>query len=140
MKILIILLIASGIGFASWGAEGESALFLSFGGKATIVAVVDDFMFGVLENPRTKPYFLNVDQKKTKEHLSDFICVTMEGPCQYPGRTMKKAHSGLGISKGDYNALVEVLRTAMDKNNVPNRAQNKLLARLAPMYREIIEK
>lgn len=140
MKILMMISIALGISLSSLAGEGESALFLDFGGKATIVAVVDDFMFGVLENPRTKPYFLNVDQKKTKEHLSEFICVTMEGPCQYPGRTMKKAHSGLGISKADDNALVEVLRTAMDKNKVPNRAQNKLLSRLAPMYRDIIEK
>ena len=33
--------------------------------------------------------------------------------------------------------LVQQFQFAMDKHNVPFSAQNKLLAKLAPMYREI---
>ena len=41
------------------------------------------------------------------------------------------------IGRGHFNALVEDLQIAMDKRGIPFRAQNRLLAKLAPMYREI---
>jgi hemoglobin len=51
---------------------------------------------------------------------------------------MKPMHANLGITRENFNALIEQLQFAMDKNNVPFRAQNKLLAVLAPMHREIV--
>ena len=59
------------------------------------------------------------------------------GPCGYTGRDMKSSHKGLDIGRGHFNALVEDLQIAMDKRGIPFRAQNKLLAKLAPMHREI---
>ena len=44
------------------------------------------------------------------------------------------------IRKGDFNALVEVLQQAMDAQGIAFTAQNRLLARLAPMHRDIINK
>ena len=51
---------------------------------------------------------------------------------------MKSSHAGLGIDRADFNRLVEVLQVAMNQHKVPFRAQNKLLAKLAPMHREIV--
>ncbi len=51
---------------------------------------------------------------------------------------MKKAHSGMDITKSDFNALVEVLQLSMDDQNIPFSVQNRMLARLAPMHREIV--
>jgi hemoglobin len=42
------------------------------------------------------------------------------------------------VSKGDFNALVEVLQQSMDAQGIGFGTQNKLLGRLAPMHREII--
>jgi len=39
-----------------------------------------------------------------------------------------------------FNALVEALQIAMQKRGIPTRAQNKLLAKLASMHREIINR
>ena len=41
------------------------------------------------------------------------------------------------VNREAFNALVEQFQFAMDKHNVPFSAQNKMLAKLAPMYREI---
>jgi hemoglobin len=38
------------------------------------------------------------------------------------------------------NALIENLQFAMDKEGVPFAAQNKLLAKLAPQQRDIVER
>jgi hemoglobin len=51
---------------------------------------------------------------------------------------MKAAHADLGIRKADFNALVEVLQDTMDQRRIPFRTQNRLLALLAPMHRDII--
>ena len=50
---------------------------------------------------------------------------------------MVAAHKGLGIERSAFNALVEDLQLAMDARKIPFRAQNRLLAKLAPMHREI---
>ena len=55
-------------------------------------------------------------------------------------RAERRFHANLAINRENFNALVEQLQFAMDKNNVPFRAQNKLLAVLAPMHRDIITK
>ena len=50
---------------------------------------------------------------------------------------MKAAHAQLGINRGEFNALVEDLQITMTKHHIPFRSQNKLLAKLAPMHREV---
>lgn len=51
---------------------------------------------------------------------------------------MKRAHEDLGISRRDFNALVEILQQAMEAKAIPFAAQNGMLARLAPMHRDIV--
>lgn len=138
-NIIVSILVMTFVGTVS-ADEKQSELFNDFGGKPGLVKVVDDFMIGLLAEPKTKPSFINADQKHIKEMLVDQFCELLEGPCKYTGKSMEKSHSGLDIKKSEFNALVECLRTAMSKNNVPMRSQNKLLARLAPMHKDIIGK
>jgi len=51
---------------------------------------------------------------------------------------MVEAHAAFKIERAHFSALVEVLQVAMDKRGIPFRAQNKLLAVLAPMHREVV--
>jgi hemoglobin len=53
---------------------------------------------------------------------------------------MKAAHEGMGIRTSHFNALVEVLQQSMDARQIPFTVQNRMLARLAPMHRDIIAK
>jgi hemoglobin len=61
-------------------------------------------------------------------------------PCQYTGKDMKTAHMGMGISGGDFNALVEDLVGALDKFKVPQHEKDQLLGALAPMKTDIVDK
>ena len=119
-------------------ASGNSALFDTFGGKAGLVKLMDDFMVRLLADPRTGPHFKPANQQRVKEQLVDQFCVVMGGPCVYKGADMKSAHANLDITKGDFNALVEVLQQAMDAQGIAFSAQNQLLAKLAPMHRDVI--
>ena len=118
----------------------DAGIYKEFGEKAGLVTIMDDFMANLLKDPRTKASFENADKTRIKEQLVDQFCYILNGPCEYKGAKMKPIHSNLGINRENFNALVEQLQFAMDKNNVPFRAQNKLLAVLAPMHRDIITK
>ena len=118
----------------------DAGIYKEFGEKAGLVAIMDDFMVNLLKDPRTKAFFENADQQRVKTQLVDQFCFILNGPCEYQGAKMKPIHRALGINRENFNALVEQLQFAMDKHNVSFRAQNKLLAVLAPMHRDIITK
>ncbi len=113
-------------------------VFEQFGSKPGMDAMVEDFMIKLIEDPRTRGYFAEADQKHIKDMLSEQFCVILGGPCTYTGKGMKETHAKLAINEGGFNALIEDLQLAMDMHKIPFRAQNKLLAKLAPMHREVI--
>jgi hemoglobin len=118
-------------------AHADDSLYQTFGGQPGLTKIIDDFYDILLKDPRTLQYFDGAPIKRIKKLLGEQFCELLGGPCTYTGRTMKRAHEGQNIDRAAFDALVEDLQTAMDKNGVPFRAQNKLLAKLAPMYRDI---
>ncbi len=140
--ILLSGAVLSGAVHAQEGVKitDDPTLFKEFGEKAGLVRIMDDFMVNLLKDARTKSFFENTDKTRIKEQLVEQFCFILNGPCEYKGAKMKPIHSNLGINREHFNALVEQLQFAMDKNKVPFRAQNKLLAVLAPMHRDIITK
>ena len=115
----------------------DTKTFQDFGGKEGLVKIMDDFMIGLVADPRTKAFFDNDKQAFIKAMLVEQMCEILNGGCKYPGRDMKTTHANMKVNRAAFNALVEQLQFAMDKNNVPFSSQNRLLAKLAPMYREI---
>lgn len=111
--------------------------FQAFGGREGLVKIMDDFMIGLVADPRTKAFFDNNKQTFIKFMLVEQMCELMNGGCKYAGRDMKTTHTNMKVNREGFNGLVEQFQYAMDKHNVPFAAQNKLLAKLAPMYREI---
>lgn len=121
-------------------AEETSPEYKAFGEKAGLVKLVDDTMINLLADPKTKPFFEKADQPRIKEKLVEQFCVELGGPCTYTGQNMRRAHKGHDINSSHFYALVEALQKAMNTNKIPQRAQNKLLAKLAPMHKDIINK
>jgi hemoglobin len=114
--------------------------FEDFGGEPGLTALMDDFMVILLEDPRMRPFFEKVDQARVKRQLVEQFCAILGGGCTYTGRDMRASHEGMRIDRADFNALVEDLQVAMNRRGIPFRSQNKLLALLAPMHREVINK
>ena len=123
------------------GAEpivGE-AIYKAFHEKPGIERIVDRLIGRVTTDPRIKRRFEFADLNRLKTKLVDQVCYLVGGPCAYSGKDMQEAHRRMGISDADFNALAEDLQLAMDKEGVPFSAQNRLLAKLAPMERPIVE-
>ncbi|HEY4067530.1 MAG TPA: group 1 truncated hemoglobin [Burkholderiaceae bacterium] len=124
--------------FAQTAPPTDDALYRQLGGQPGLVKLTDDFMTRLLADPRMNPFFKDVDQKVFKSQLADQLCEVSGGPCTFKGKDMKKVHEGQDITKSNFNALVEVLQQSLDAQGIPFTAQNKLLAKLAPMHREIV--
>jgi len=71
--------------------------------------------------------------------LIDQVCEATGGPCQYRGRSMKEAHAGMKVTKGEFNALVDDLVATLNQFKVPSAEQDELLAILGPLQSDIVE-
>ncbi|ARN19838.1 group I truncated hemoglobin [Piscinibacter gummiphilus] len=116
----------------------DDTLYHQLGEKPGLAVLMDDFVARLLTDPRLAPFFKDVDQAHLKKQLVDQFCEVSGGPCKLVGPDMKTAHAGIDVTKRDFNALVEVLQQSMDARGIAFSTQNRLLARLAPMHREIV--
>ncbi len=116
----------------------EKSLYDRLGGKASITAVVDDFVARVAVDRRINRFFATTDIPSFKAKLVDQICEASGGPCKYTGRDMKTLHAGMGVSDGDFTALVEDLVATLDKFKVPEKEKTELLGVLGPMRKDIV--
>ncbi len=137
-KLIATLLLSLAAAAGAQTTPADSALYRAFGEKPGLVKLMDDLMLRIEADPRMAAHFREANKKRVKEQLVDQFCQVTGGPCVYGGSDMKATHADLKIGRGDFNALVEVLQQAMDAQGIPFRAQNQLLAQLAPMHREII--
>jgi hemoglobin len=116
----------------------DDALYKAFHGREGIHRIVERLIEINVADPRISEIFKGQDLPHLKAMLEPLICYLLGGPCVYTGKDMKAAHKDLGIQMSDFNALVENLQTAMDREHVPFRDQNRLLAKLAPMERDVV--
>ena len=120
-------------------ASQEKSLYERLGGLPAITAVIDEFVGRVAADTRINKKFGRSNIPRVKAMLVDQVCMATGGPCKYTGNDMKKAHKNMGVTNGEFNALVEDLVGALDKFNVPDKEKNELLSALAPMKAQIVE-
>ena len=121
-------------------AHAEDTLFQDMGGKDVITRVANDTADNFIADPRIKDTFDNTNMDRFKVLLAEQFCQVAGGDCVYHGRTMKETHKALHLTNADFNAVVEDLQKAMDKEGIGFATQNRFLARLAPMQRDIVTK
>jgi hemoglobin len=116
-----------------------SSLYERLGGLDAITAVVDSFVPRCAGDGRINAKFARTDVPRLKKMLVDQVCEATGGPCTYTGRTMKETHDGMGVTAGEFDALVEDLVATLNEFDVPKPEQDELLELLAPMCSEIVE-
>lgn len=117
----------------------DDSLYRDLGELPGITRIVEGMLLNIAGDSRIVEHFENVDIERLREKLIEQFCVEAGGPCEYTGDSMAESHKGQNLTASDFNALVEDLQDAMDTLDVPVRAQNRLLAQLAPMRDEVID-
>jgi hemoglobin len=114
-------------------------LYERLGGTDAITAVVDDFVARCAADERINGKFARTDIGRLKRMLVDQICQASGGPCTYEGRDMRETHDGMGVTAGEFDALVEDLVATLNQFSVPKSEQDELLGLLGPMRSDIVE-
>jgi hemoglobin len=117
----------------------EKSLYDRLGGQPAVSAVIDDFAGRVLADTRINAKFAKSDPARLVANLKSFVCSATGGPCKYTGLSMKASHHNMGVTQGEFGALVEDLVATLDKFKVPEKEKGELLAALGPLGPDIIE-
>lgn len=122
------------------------SLYERVGGAPALKVVVDDFVATAAPDPKVDftrgGTWIASDAAvfTLKKHLVDFMAQALGGPKAYSGRSMKVAHTGMGIAQAQFDAIAGHLKAALVKNKVAPAdiaAIMKIAASTAP---DIVEK
>jgi hemoglobin len=116
--------------------EGRQMLE-AFHGRDGIARIVADLTHAIPYS-RIADVFRATDMKRLERMLNEQFCYILNGGCDYTGRDMKTTHEDQGVTRAEFGALVELLQDAMDAEHVLPSAQNRFLAKLAPMNRDVV--
>lgn len=112
----------------------------SFHGREGIRRIADRLVDLSMADKRIGAIFKGHDDVRLRRTLFEQFCYILNAGCDYTGRDMASSHASLGARKPDLNALVENLQQAMREEGVPFGAQNRFLAKLAPMSEDVVRR
>ena len=117
-----------------------TAMWHVFHEQAGVARIVDGTVDRLIVDRRVSDIFKSHDIVRLRRTLKEQFCYILNGGCDYTGRDMVAAHKDMGLQTADMGALVEDLQAAMRQEKVGFAAQNRLLAKLAPMKRDVVQK
>ncbi|HET8817389.1 MAG TPA: group 1 truncated hemoglobin [Pseudidiomarina sp.] len=132
------MLFALALTLSSASAVADDSLYQELGGQAGISQLMETFVLEIASDDRIIHHFEKTDIERLHRLLTEQVCVIAGGPCEYTGEDMVTVHTGMNITRAEFNALVEDLMTAMEQEEVPVTTQNRLLAALAEMHSEVV--
>ncbi|WP_339689800.1 group 1 truncated hemoglobin [uncultured Pseudoalteromonas sp.] len=136
-KILTtIVLIAS---LAGCSSASNLTLYQQLGGQTGLQRLVDSFINQIGNDEQIIHYFEHANISHFREGFINHLCVLTDGPCEYTRDSMVDIHTGMHITEGDFNHVVDLLINAMNEQNISHTVQNKILAKMAPLRTEIIK-
>jgi hemoglobin len=138
-RFAAIALLALSFSTGAVAADGKS-LYERLGGKPALTAVVNELWAVVSADARINGRFAHTKPEVFGGQLVDFLCQASGGPCQYKGRDMKSAHTGMQLTEAEFNALAEDTIKALNKFNVPAAEQNEVIGMLGSLKGDVINR
>jgi hemoglobin len=117
----------------------EGSLYDRLGGVEAITAVARAFDDRAGKDDRINQKFARTNLERLTKEFVDQLCQDTGGPCTYTGLSMKKAHTNMGVTNGEFDAFIEDLVAVLDDFKVGKAEQGELLNLLRPMRADIVE-
>lgn len=118
--------------------DTSDTIFDQIGGEAAVEAVVEIFYGKVLADPELKDYFATTDIEGLKRHQARFVGMALGATRPYSGRSMKKAHEGMGITEVQFNLVVGHLAAALTEAGVDGPTIEAIAEKLVPLKGDIV--
>ena len=123
---------------ADTATVAQRSLYDRLGGINAITTVVDSFVVRASKDDRINKKFARSDVTRLRFFLIQQVCNVTGGPCDYTGRDMPTTHANMGVTDGEFDALVEDLTATLDQLGVPAAEKNELLGLLGPLRPQIV--
>ena len=120
----------------------ETPLYQRIGGYDVIVAIIDDLFALMRADPRFARFGAgrSLDSRRRAQQLTvDWICAASGGPCYYLGRDLRTSHAGLQITPSEWEASLELTRTALRNHAVGLREGSEFLALFEQYKNDIVD-
>lgn len=118
----------------------QTTLYADLGGDKGLTKIVAGAIKRWEQNPALAEAFKNADTERLEKMLVAQFCSITGGGCKYEGGDMKTVHEKMGVDTRQFNALAEDLQISLAENGVAGSTQNRLIALLAPMKRDVVTK
>ena len=116
----------------------NDSLYERLGGSDKITKIASDLVDNHLLNKAVSPRYADSDVKVLKNGAATFFIAGTGGPSVYEGKDMLATHKGMNISAIEFNAVLDDVLLAMDKNEVEQREQEEVLFILYGMRSDIV--
>lgn len=116
----------------------EQSLYDALGQYEGITKITHQLILVIAKDERVKHRYKGANMSKFKKGMSDYVCAAVGGPCEYKGDNMQLVHAGHNYTNTEFNAIVDDLILAMEQCGIPVTTQNRLLAKLAPTYKDVV--
>lgn len=133
-------LLALAFSSGALAADNGKTLYERLGGKGALTAVVNELWAVVSTDARINASFAHTKPEVFGGQLVDFLCQASGGPCQYRGRDMKSAHTGMKLSDADFNALAEDTVKVLDKFKVPANEKGEVMGLLGSLKGDVVNR
>ncbi|UUZ81827.1 group 1 truncated hemoglobin [Paenibacillus sp. P26] len=110
-----------------------ASLYEKLGGEAAVQAVVEEFYKRILADDTINSFFTGTDMEKLRGHQVKFISFALDGPNQYSGKSMEKAHAGMNLQPQHFQAVAKHLHGALAQFNVSEEDIDEVLTRVASL-------
>jgi hemoglobin len=120
----------------------ETPLYKRIGGYDVIAAIIDDLFALMRADARFARFGAgrSLDSRRRAQQLTvDFVCAASGGPCSYLGRDLRTSHAGLQITPSEWEASLELTRTALRNHSVGLREQSEFLALFEQYKKDIVD-
>lgn len=118
----------------------EQSLYAQFGGAEGLVPVVDEFYKRVLGDETVNSFFKHTDMEQLRKHQTRFLSFALGGPNQYTGKSMERAHQGLNLQPGHFQAIAKHLQGTLEHFNVSQENIAKVFELIVPLESSILHK
>ncbi|MDG1752902.1 MAG: group 1 truncated hemoglobin [Thalassotalea sp.] len=117
----------------------QKTLYQELGGAPKVEQIVDAFIQNIASDPDVINYFTHANVDHFRKGFIQHFCEATDGPCTFEGDSMRDIHTGMNITEGDFNRVVELLVKALEESQVSYPLQNKILKKLAPLRADVIK-
>jgi hemoglobin len=116
-------------------------LFDKYGGVPVVTEIVREFYKRVMRRPNLRRYFVNVTLEAVINHQIAFVSMVMgKTPHDYSGRSMKKAHLGIGVTATSFELAAELLSDTLVSAEVEEADIDAIMTQVASLRADIVER